>query len=485
MTDQNPIGVLAQMQGAGEAAENAFIEHCVKANYATVSIMDNFGLCSRLKDRLSNCVVIHRDSNFEPMPSGANSKTIADYLLKQPADKRIVIMVNCEAGFSTERVKMWSDFLPVADAMGWKLCVGNTSSGSVRSGQGTDANEWLTIGAPLLKALYEHPGHYLGYHNYTSVFMWLVSNGGWGDPLKGPDIDWSKPQWHIGRDLQGITAACQVLGIELPQMIVTEGLFDQMNDTQNNPDNPYHGISSNRWRMLAQKWAEWYPGKSAEDVLADQSIWAWEHLFAPRKKIIGVHVFTYLSPVLASGQWSGDDVANAPIYLKRMETYRPTPEPPMPLPSMPKPSNANDKHRMKATQDVELLTGPAAGYALKGVIHAGFEVDMWNTPSPSDRGVYYKWAEGRTGPMIGLGGWVRDDVNWQEVKKATSEVPPVITDSPPTSGTINPVTPVVVNPPVEALVRYRMQIITFKEVSLPPSVAKTLIEAGVSLEAIA
>lgn len=247
---------------------------------------------------------------------------------------------------------------------------------------------------------------------------------------------------------------------------------------------------------------------------------------------------------------------NEELY-QELEAYAAKDAPPMPLPSMPKPSNANDKHRMKATQDVELLTGPAAGYALKGVIHTGFEVDLYNMPATSDRGVYFKWADVRTGPLVGMGGWVRDDVNWQEVKKATSEVPPVetpvyrnnsdylsknfdalmaqykgeyvaivdcavvahgvnlelvlatsrqqfpqatpfvhhmirieddpppvITDSPPTSGTVNPVTPVVVNPPVETPVRYRMQIVTFKEVSLPPSVAKTLIEAGVSLEMI-
>lgn len=348
--DQNPCAVFIQGQGMGDGEMADTVEHIYRANYSTVSIMDNFGLCSRVKDRVPDCDVIYRASGFEPKPESDNKKVLSDYLKITPKDKRIRLMVNCENGFTPDRMKMSIDHIDVANNEGWKLCVGNTGSGTVRSGQlkgdGThEVNEWLTIGAPLLKKLAENPEQGVGYHNYTSVFAWVVANGTYTFQKhdKPPVIDWKLAQWHMGRDLQGINAACDELGIKTPLQFVTECWVDEMNDIQQNPSNPYHAFVSNRWRKLIEPWKTLYPGQDAEDILADQFQWVWDNVFAVygRGRVVGMHFFTWLSTALSQGMWAGDDVANAPRYRARMEKYRPAvksptaPTPPPPPPDEP------------------------------------------------------------------------------------------------------------------------------------------------------
>jgi len=349
MTDklpQNPLGVFVQAQGMGDGEMADTVEHFYRANYSTISAMDNFGFCTRVKDRLPDCDVIYRSSGFEPQPTADNKKVMSEYLKITPKDKRIRLMVNCENGFTSDRVKMATDFIDVANNEGWKLCVGNTGSGTVKAGQlkgdgSHEINEWLTIGAPLLKKLAENPEQGLGYHNYTSVFAWVVSNGTYTFQKhdKPPVIDWKLAQWHMGRDLQGINAACDSLGIQTPLQFITESWVDEMNDIQQNPSNPYHGFVSNRWRKLIEPWKSLYPGQEAEDILVDQFIWIWEAVIAKygRGRVVGMHFFTWLSTALSQGMWAGDDVANAPRYRARMEKYRynaqTTPTPPtIPIP---------------------------------------------------------------------------------------------------------------------------------------------------------
>lgn len=342
---QNPAGLFAQAQGMGDGEMNTFVEHCFRANYSTVSIMDNLGLCSRVKNRVPDCDVVFRASGFEPAPSGDNKKALNTWFQTIP-DRRIRLMVNCENGFTADRVKMAMDHITAAEDDGRKLLVLNTGSGTVKGGQlrgdGThEPNEWLTIGAPLLQFLSTRPTQAIGVHNYTSVFAWIVSNGtyAFGDPHKSPVIDWKLAQWHIGRDLQGIVEACKVLKVNLPSLIVSECWVDQMNDIQENPSNPYHMFKSNRWRNLIEPWKQIYPGLNAENILADQFYWTWENVFSVYGNVIGMHFFTYLSTALSQGEWKDDDVANAPQFLKRQEAYHPSvvqsPSQPPPTPPPP------------------------------------------------------------------------------------------------------------------------------------------------------
>jgi len=343
---QNPCGVFIQGQGMGDGEMASTVEHIYRANYSTVSVMNNFGLCTRIKDRVPDCDVVYRSSGFEPSPTADNKKVINDYFKITPNDKRIRLMVNCENGFTADRVKMAIDHIGAANDAGWKLCVGNTGSGTVKCGQlkgdGThEPNEWLTIGAPLLRKLAENPDQGLGYHNYTSVFAWVVSNGTYmfQHHDKKPVIDWNLAQWHMGRDLQGIVTACDELKIGLPLQFITETWVDQMNDIQENVDNPYHGFKSNRWRNLIDPWKTLYPGQHAEDILADHYYWIWDNVFAKfgRGRVVGMHFFTWLSSSLSHNEWEDDDVANAPTFLARQERYRPTIPAPVPVPDPPAP----------------------------------------------------------------------------------------------------------------------------------------------------
>lgn len=327
----NPIGLMIQAQGLGGSQRTALLNHVTKAQYTTVTVMDDFQLCRDIKDRLPSCVVVFRSSTYEPVPSPNAVQGLLDFLNGiQSQDKRIVIMINCENGYSVDHVNMWLDFILAAHGMGWRLCVGNVSSGSVKSGQGNDQNEWINA-IPLFKVMASHPGHYLGFHDYSYPYPWAVSNGAWGEPNNPPAaIDWTKPQWHIGRNLQGIKAACQPINCPLPQMIVTEGVIDNMGDIES-----YFGYKGDGYRLLAGKYSEWYPGKDIGDVLADFHQWTWEKVYQPFGNVIGMHIYCYGD---ASGinRWANYRVDNNPRYLERMEQYAEqsayhTPIPPPPF----------------------------------------------------------------------------------------------------------------------------------------------------------
>lgn len=358
---QNPCGVFIQAQGMGGGEMQSTVDHIAAANYSTVSIMDNFELCVRVKDRVPDCDVVYRDSEFEPSPAADNKKVIGEWFRKKPdvqRDRRIRLMVNCENGFSADRVKMAVDQIQAADTEGRTLCVMNVGAGTVKSGQlrgdgSREENQWLTIGAPLLECLSARPHQVLGVHNYTSVFAWIVSNGtySFGSHQVKPKIDWKLAQWHLGRELQGIVEACSPknLDLDLASMMITECWVDQMNDIQNNPGNPYHAIQSSRWRNLIPVWGGMYPGRHAEDVLADQLYWQWENIFAVYGNVIGMHFFTWLSTALSQGIWRDDDVANAPTFLKRQVAYRPD------VIAQPPPTEPEEPTDPKPPTDRELL----------------------------------------------------------------------------------------------------------------------------------
>lgn len=416
--DQNPCGLFIQGQGMGDGEMADTIEHIARANYSTVSVMNNFGLCSRIKDRVPDCDVVYRASGFEPKPTADNKKVMAEYLKITPLDKRIRLMANCENGFSADRVKAACDYIDVLNDNGWKGCLLNTGSGTVRSGQlkgdGThEANEWLTVGAPLLHKLAENPDQGVGYHNYTSVFAWIVANGTYmfQQHDKPPIIDWSLAQWHMGRDLQGIAAACDALGIALPLMFVTECWVDQMNDIQENPANPYHTYKSNRWRNLIEPWKLLYPGQEAEDILADQFYWSWENVFARfgRGRVVGMHFFTWLSSALANNEWKDDDVANAPKFRKRQEAYRPKPVTSPPATTYPPLPAADDPRWLKviavAQGNVNLRVLPDKAGSILVLIKPGQELSV--LPAEA-HGI---WCPAKIPDGINeMRGWVSTDV---------------------------------------------------------------------------
>lgn len=413
---KNPMGLFIQAQGVKDRA--ALWRHLQAADYATVSVMNDFTLCMDIADAFPDCVVVFRDSNFEPAPERNGFdwfKQWAATLLKTYGDraKKVVLMVNCEQGHSPARFQMYADIVRHSHQIGVRTCSGNFASGTVKSGMGGDPNDWVQA-KPLFEAMRDCPGHYLGIHEYTGFFAWAVSNG---ESPKGREafekapkvIDWTKAQHHIGR-IFGMAQAARHLGLPVPQVIVTEGFLDDMDDiafTYGNRSTgdvgleiqtverwwdwltsflfevwlhlafwvirfiggmpraeefraQYQPRKANGWKSLIPQWAKWYPGVDPGRIYARMVRWVWEFVYSKLGFIIGGHVYCYAD---AGGQWFKYRVDDAPGYMDEMERWTaemntepapqvpenptdPIPDPEVPGPDLPIPVLRSEWRRM-------------------------------------------------------------------------------------------------------------------------------------------
>lgn len=329
---KNPIGLHVQAQAIDRTK---FLSHFSKANYGTVTILDDVKLAIQLATDHPDCIVVERTSTFEPAPVGgiAQLENHIAFLKSQSTNwNKVYINLNCEQGFNPDRVAFWTAAVLTASRLGAKLVIGNMASGTVRSGMGSDSNDWL-LAESLFKVLEAHPEHLIGIHEYTQFFPWAVSNG--QSPVtraswdKRPSsIDWSLPQWHIGR-LYGIVEACDSLGLKVPNVLVTEAILDDMDDIAYLFGDRKAGITNIRtwdggkargWRSLSPQWSIWFPGMDQGKLYADMLIWAWETVYMPLGFVKGMHVYCYGD---ASGRanWSSFTVDSSPSYLTQIEEY--------------------------------------------------------------------------------------------------------------------------------------------------------------------
>lgn len=308
----NPIGLHIQAQNFTEQQKRLLYAHCAKAQYTTVTVMDNYDVAMDLVTIMPNCVVVFRDSNYEPSPKDPGDFVwwLNAHNKPDPRSNKIVLMINCEQGFGVDRVEMWAWMIRKAKEHGRILCVGNTSAGTPQP------EDWL-LAKPLFVALAECGG-YLAVHEYSYPYPWATTNGAnpVGREHEWPKVDWSKPQYHIGR-LVAIPRACKVLNVPCPPLIVTEGFIDNMGDIER-----LFGYKGDGWQMLAERWTTlFYKGRNAGDILADYHIWSWEEVYALLGCVIGTHVYTYGD---ANGwRWRNYRVDETPSYLKRMQEYHP------------------------------------------------------------------------------------------------------------------------------------------------------------------
>jgi hypothetical protein len=358
----NPLGIHIQAQGKN-FNRAALLEHVQKAQYVTCTVLDDLQLTIDLHIPYG----VFRSYTFEPSPDGNTMSAgheAADTAFGQlmgwrethPGSANVLFAINTERGFGIGVSHMYAHLIErcateVNSPIG--LVVGNWASGSIKCGQAGEPNAWIDAAEPLLRALDKHKDKRLpngskafviGCHEYTSIHAWIASNGGayeqkplWKDrPLA---IDWTKPQYHLGRMAQGVMAACKHFGIaDYPPMIITECLFDDMADVSSRIPNLKlaQGYTKPRgWRSLVPQWAEWYPGKDAAEVLADFHIWTWETVYAPLGFVIGTHTYCYSN----TGTWASFQVdePDGKAYRDRMEAYRspavdPTPTVPLPPP---------------------------------------------------------------------------------------------------------------------------------------------------------
>lgn len=354
----NPCGLLISAQGK-DFNRSACIQHVQTAQYTTCSVLDDLTLAIDLHIPYA----VFRSYPFEPQPKGNDQNAgfaAADLAFGQlmawrkshPGSENVLFMVNCEQGFGIGVSWMYARLIQrcateVNPPIG--LVVGNWASGAVKCGQGNEPNAWIDAGEPILRAMEKYGdktlpngswAFVLGVHEYTALFAWIASNGGKHEQTPRWEnrpqlIDWSLPQWHLGRMAQGIMEACDHFKIQrIPRMIVTECLFDTMNDVIDRlgPIRLAPGYDKPRgWRSLVPQWMEWYPGKDPAEVLADQHIWTWETIYKPLGFVIGTH--TYIYERTDDPNWISFQVdeADALAYRRKMESYGKTTSPP-PLP---------------------------------------------------------------------------------------------------------------------------------------------------------
>lgn len=362
---RNPIGLHAQAQSK-DFNRTAFLRHAKAANYTTCTVLDDLTLAIDLAKQ-GMPYPVFRSYAWEPQPDGNTPEAgraagdnafgqLVAWRKTHPGSENVLFMVNCERGFGLGVSWMYVRLIQrcateVSPPIG--LVVGNWASGAVKCGQAGEPNAWIDAGEPLLRALEKYgnvrlpngsKAFVLGVHEYTAIHAWIASNGGrhqntplWKDrPLA---IDWSLPQWHLGRMAQGVMKACQHFKIaEYPAMMVTECLFDTMNDVIDRLGvlKLAPGYDKPRgWRSLVPQWKEWYPGRDPAAVLADMHIWTWETIYAPLGFVIGAHTYSYGN----TGTWESFQVdkPDGAAYLSRMETYRPATSPTLPPQTPPIP----------------------------------------------------------------------------------------------------------------------------------------------------
>ena len=321
MNYYNPIGIVAMPQSRN-FDRGSFLRFVQDCNMKSVVVLDDLALCSELNIPYP----IYRSYTFEPDPGispKANAEAAVAFITTQPNYQKVYWYINNEPDVTLARFDMYAFMIKAIanQKLDIKCVFGNFSSGSVRCGQGEDFNEWLTKGDAFLKALVGTP-HVIGVHEYTVYYPWYVSDGGkymgvttWKNrPSK---VDWSLPQWHIGRNMQGIASACKSLNITPPKVIVTEVLIDRMNDIRDLPR------ELNGYKTYADRWKLQFPEFQLGELYAEFLIWSWETIYAKAPvPVEAITTFCYGN----TGSWQNYNVADDSGYLKNMREYRYAPE---------------------------------------------------------------------------------------------------------------------------------------------------------------
>lgn len=380
----NPLGDVIAAQAVTNKKQ--LLDHLWAKQPTTVTVLDGVELALQIKAMLPNCIVVARFSDFEPQPGTGYLQQLTDFIAKQLSRfgkdfHKLSLMVNCEQSWTRDRMGMWADMIEMVNVVfpQQSLVVGNVASGLSKCGQGKDPNDWSDWpeSRRLFYLLDKFRQHYLAVHEYTSFFPWLVSNDAWGDPFLPPSIiDWLKNQWHLGRNIQGIMRAIAKFNLDNPKakiaepnMLITEGFFDDMQDVAK----AFPGYRMGGWMTYRDDfWKKKYTGKQAEaffavvreflklhtflpdsiqgeELLAFFHIWIWEYVYGPLKFVKGAHVFIWQD---ASGrnQWADDRTDQAYTYQQHMEHYHP-------VASVPNPSTEPPKDD-EATQPIPVPTIP-------------------------------------------------------------------------------------------------------------------------------
>lgn len=323
--------------------ESWVLSHCQQAHYSTVSVLDANAFAARLQKEVGIPYVVTRLFAWEPNPpDGASTSELKSFSIQKYQDvlniladgknSNVHVMVNCEQGHRQDRFVMYSEM--IHQAMSNPKPAGmvflNASVGTINSGFWGQSNEWEDkTRLEFLKLLDKYrdvrleSGAYafvLGVHNYSSMYPWIATNGGafqipnW-QVADGLRLDWSTPQDHLGREIQGIRRALgygwdrvrqqwapttQSLKrddgslVRMPWMIVTEELIDALGDVKKiHPGVIASGADSvSGFHTLREQWEKvWFPSESFDATYARMRCWAWEKVYGPQRHVIGTHAF--------------------------------------------------------------------------------------------------------------------------------------------------------------------------------------------------
>lgn len=321
--------------------DNWITDQCQKAQYSTVTILDAAALSGRVQSEGGVPYTIFRDSKFEPAPGEAPDTIIAAYAktvyeqIRQKVDQcgnpSVHIMVNCEQGSSSSRIKMYTALLRMSatDPHGpVGMVFMNASVGSVKTGFWGQENDFARADMieflrtfDLYRNIRLASGAYafvLGCHNYTSQYAWIAVNAGehriptWEEANK-IEIDWSKAQDHLGREYQGIRKAlgytwnndarawvtspstlrrADSTPVEPPWIILTEALIDDVGGVPIQANHFDGGEKPRGFNSLKTQWEQyWFKPDPHGVTLARMSEWAWQKIFQPEGYFIGLNNF--------------------------------------------------------------------------------------------------------------------------------------------------------------------------------------------------
>jgi len=383
---RNPIGL--HIQRMASPNDDWVRDHVQKAQYMSCTSLDASGMAADLQ-RLGVQYSVARMYSYEPDPTKltdenaikafaeAQYKTVSGWA-RASGNDRIHMYINNEQGHSWQRLVMYRFMIEAAvqDPQGpVGMVFLNGSPGNIKTGYWNERNEFqdtefmkLLIILDKYRNIRLKSGAYafiLGVHNYTSQYWWIAVNAGahriplWDIPNQFDNgelhIDWSKAQDHLGREYQGIRYALGYVWddnkrtwlasanvkrrpdgtfVEPPWILVTECLFDNMEDVRNvhkdvivdpvlNPDDPHKLPETNPrgYHTLATQWSKWFqdtPGHTLVRMLQG----AWKPVYEPEGSFIGLNNFCF-------GNTGGHDTYTVtpkavadPAYFNAMTPYR-------------------------------------------------------------------------------------------------------------------------------------------------------------------
>lgn len=412
--NKNPLGL--HIQRYASPNDDWIKDHVAQADYMTCTSLDASGMASDLQERGVPYSIV-RFYEFEPSPHGlTQSEDIKKFAERQyetvsswarvTQNPSIHAYVNNEQGHSWQRLMMYRFMMDaaMADPLGpVGMVFLNAAPGTIRHGFWGEPNDFAAdefmkflLTLDKYRNVRLPSGAYaflLGIHNYTSQYAWIAVNAGrhrtpsWDIAAKFDEdelwVDWSLSQDHLGREYQGIRHAlgwkwdnsarkwyatngiqkrADGTPVEPPWMLVTECLFDNMQDVRNvHPDlivDDVHEpgtsaeLNPRGYHTLATMWRKWFGDKPAGYTLARMLKWTWQHIYAPEGYFVGFNYFSFGNTGGHISYTNTPDAVADPDYFHEVTRFRapipdhffhketlPMPNEPVPVPTpQPKPS---------------------------------------------------------------------------------------------------------------------------------------------------